>query len=55
MAKGKGIYSLAVTKGIKYEGEISDCNARYNYSINKLIPYCNTINQLNLMKLTFYT
>ncbi|REE79885.1 hypothetical protein BX611_2784 [Lutibacter oceani] len=42
MAKGKGIYSLGVVKGIRYEGEIINCNTRYYYSINKLIPYCNS-------------
>ena len=31
MEKGKGIYSLAVSKGIQYEGKISDCKARYLY------------------------
>ncbi|WP_141107239.1 hypothetical protein [Lutibacter flavus] len=43
MAKGKGIFSLGVSKKIRFEGEIHDCNSRYNYTINKLIPYCGSI------------
>ncbi len=43
MAKGKGIFSLGVSKKIRFEGEIDDCNSRYNYTINKLIPYCGSI------------
>lgn len=43
MAKGKGIFSLGVSKKIRFEGEINNCDSRYNYTINKLIPYCGSI------------
>jgi hypothetical protein len=43
MAKGKGIYNLGVIKDIRYDGDINNCNTRYNYSMNKLIPFCNSI------------
>lgn len=42
MAKGKGVFGLGISKKIRFEGKINDCNSRYNYSINKLIPNCST-------------
>ena len=43
MAKGKGIFSLGVSKKIRFEGEIDNCDSRYNYTIHKLIPYCSSV------------
>lgn len=39
IAKGKGIYNLAVKKEIKFEGELTKCNLRYEYAITKLMKY----------------
>lgn len=39
MAKGKGIYSLAVPKKLKYDGDIENCTDRYEHGVKKLIPY----------------
>jgi len=39
MAKGKGLFSIAVSKEIEYEGELMDCNLRYEHGVNKLLPY----------------
>jgi hypothetical protein len=33
MAKGKGVFALAVTKQLKYEGEISDCQTRFRHGL----------------------
>lgn len=39
IAKGKGIYNLAVKKKLKFEGKITDCKARYEHAFTKLFPY----------------
>ena len=39
MAKGKGIYNLAVPKAIKYKGEIESCEDRFQHGIQTLLPY----------------
>jgi len=39
MAKGKGIFRFAVSRNLRFEGNIDDCKARFNHGINKLIPY----------------
>ena len=39
MAKGKGIYNLAIPKGLKFEGELMDCEHRYKHGINKIYKY----------------
>ncbi len=33
MAKGKGIFVLAVAKPLKYEGEINDCQTRFKHGL----------------------
>ncbi|MCB0444080.1 MAG: Insecticidal toxin complex protein [Gelidibacter sp.] len=40
IAKGKSFYSIFVPKAIRFEGDISKPEERYNYAINKLKPYC---------------
>jgi stalled ribosome alternative rescue factor ArfA len=39
MAKGKGIYSLAVKNKLTFEGDIRDCKSRYEHAFSKLISY----------------
>lgn len=39
IAKGKGIYRLAVKNKLQFEGKITDCKARYEHAFNKLMPY----------------
>lgn len=39
MAKGKGLFCFGVPKKLKYEGEIEDCQARYEHGLKKLLPY----------------
>ncbi|WPR71194.1 hypothetical protein SLW70_14815 [Flavobacterium sp. NG2] len=39
MAKGKGIYFLAVPKKLKYDGNIGNCHDRFNHGINKILDY----------------
>jgi hypothetical protein len=39
MAKGKGIFNLAIPKELKYEGEIGNCQTRFLHGKNKLLPY----------------
>ena len=39
MVKGKGIYNFGVSKKIKYEGEIEDCEVRLEHAITKLLPF----------------
>ena len=39
MAKGKGIFNLAVPKELKYEGEIDNCQARFLHGKNKILSY----------------
>lgn len=39
IAKGKGIFNLAVPKELKFEGNIEDCQARFNHGKNKILPY----------------
>ena len=39
MTKGKGIYNLGVNRKLKFEGEIKDCNSRYEHGANKVLQY----------------
>ncbi len=39
MAKGEGIFSLGIPKVLKFEGQINDCQARFEHGINKLLPF----------------
>ncbi len=39
MAKGKGPFSIVIPKEIEYEGDLMDCNLRYEHGVNKLFPY----------------
>lgn len=39
IAKGKGIYKLAVKKRLRFQGQITDCKARYDHALFKLLPY----------------
>ena len=39
MAKGKGIFALAVPKELKYVGSIEDCKVRFEHGINKVLPF----------------
>ncbi|WP_027419249.1 hypothetical protein [Crocinitomix catalasitica] len=39
MAKGKGIYNLAVPNAIKYKGEIENCEDRFQHGMQTLLPY----------------
>lgn len=39
MAKGKGIYCLGVPKALRFEGEVMDCNSRYEHAITKVSAY----------------
>jgi hypothetical protein len=41
MAKGKGVYFLGVPKGLKFRGELTDCEARYNHGIETIFTYYN--------------
>lgn len=40
IAKGKFLYGLLVPKSIRFKGELSNAESRYQYAINKLKPYC---------------
>lgn len=44
MAKGKGIFRFGVAKKLRFEGNINDCDDRYEHGKSKLIPYCNIHN-----------
>ncbi len=39
MAKGKGIFNLAVPKRLKFVGDIEDCQTRFEHGLYKLKPY----------------
>ena len=39
MAKGKGLFHLGVPKKLKYEGEIDDCQSRFEHGVTKLLPF----------------
>lgn len=39
MAKGKGIYCFAVSKYLRYEGSVENCEVRYQYGIKKVLPF----------------
>ena len=39
MAKGKGVFYLAIPKQLKYEGNIENCKDRFEHGLHKLIPY----------------
>ncbi|MBL4938881.1 MAG: hypothetical protein JKY16_01085 [Lutibacter sp.] len=38
MAKGKGIYKLAIPTNLKFEGDLKNCRARIIYGKEKLLP-----------------
>lgn len=40
MAKGKGFYSLLVPKEIRFHGDISNTETRYQYALETLRNYC---------------
>ena len=40
MAKGKGFYGLMVAKEIRFQGDISNSNERYEYALESLRKYC---------------
>lgn len=42
MAKGKGFYGLVVPKEIRFQGDISSEEIRYNYALTTLRFYCKT-------------
>ena len=39
IAKGKGIYSIGISKDLRFDGNIDDCKMRYEHGLNKLLPY----------------
>lgn len=39
MARGKGIFNLAVPKRLKFVGDIKDCQTRFEHGLYKLKPY----------------
>lgn len=45
MAKGKGIFRFGVPKKLRFEGNILNCKDRYEHGKNKLIPYCDQLEQ----------
>lgn len=47
MVKGKGIYNLAIPKKLKYEGNIENCQERFEYGINKMLQYYLDLHQNN--------
>ncbi|MFD2727460.1 Insecticidal toxin complex protein [Hyunsoonleella rubra] len=40
IAKGKGLYGLLVPKPIRFQGDLSKAQSRYNYAVETLRPYC---------------
>ena len=38
MAKGKGIFIIAIPKKLMFEGDLNSCEARVLYGIEKLLP-----------------
>ncbi len=45
IAKGKGIYSIGISRNLRYNGKIDDCKLRYEHGLNKLLPnYLNNNN-----------
>ena len=45
MAKGKFLFGLVVPKRVRFTGDISVTEDRYNYAINVLRNYCESINE----------
>lgn len=39
IAKGQGIFNLAVPEELKFEGDISDCQTRFEHGKNRILPY----------------
>lgn len=39
IAKGKGIFNLAVPNELKFEGDITNCQSRFEHGVKKLLPY----------------
>ncbi|RLD27472.1 MAG: hypothetical protein DRI54_01035 [Bacteroidetes bacterium] len=48
MAKGKGIYSLGVPKSLRYEGNIEDCQARFEHAI-KCFRFISTVRKKGIL------
>ncbi len=42
MAKGKGVYNLVVPKKLKFVGEITNCQTRYEHGRDRLAPFCDS-------------
>ncbi len=40
IAKGNFLYSVFVPKAIRFKGDLSKAEMRYNYAIEVLKPYC---------------
>ncbi|SFZ92854.1 hypothetical protein SAMN05428642_1021039 [Flaviramulus basaltis] len=40
IARGEFLYGLLVPKSIRFNGDLSNAESRYQYAINKLKPYC---------------
>ena len=40
IAKGAFLYALVVPKAIRFKGNLSKAEARYNYAFNRLRVYC---------------
>ena len=40
IAKGQFLYGLVVPKIIRFKGDFLNAEARYNYALNILLPYC---------------
>ncbi|MEZ4792495.1 MAG: Insecticidal toxin complex protein [Gelidibacter sp.] len=45
IAKGKSFYSMFVPKEIRFEGDISKAEDRYDYALHKLREYCLSLNK----------
>ncbi|RKE92184.1 Insecticidal toxin complex protein [Ichthyenterobacterium magnum] len=43
VAKGKFLYGLLVPKAIRFKGDISKAEERYNYALNTLRDYCKSL------------
>jgi len=39
IAKRKDIYSLGISKDLRFNGNIDDCKMRYEHGLNKLLSY----------------
>ncbi|MBP6758055.1 MAG: hypothetical protein KA133_02275 [Flavobacterium sp.] len=39
MAKGKGVFYFAIPKKLIFEGNVENCNDRFEHGLHKMIPY----------------